>query len=148
MTPTSDQQRILDRIMVTPDGCWIWTGNSADGRYGRITRHHNGRNVTELAHRASYIAFRGPIPAGKQLDHVVCDQGLCACPWHVEPRTSAQNVLRGNAPPAVNARKTRCNQGHPLSGTNLYTDSKGQRHCKQCGRAASFRYYHRRKQAS
>lgn len=35
--------------------------------------------------------------------------------------------------------------GHPLEGPNLYTDPKGVRKCRECGRDLWRRYYKRRR---
>ncbi len=46
-----------------------------------------------------------------------------------------ENVLRGVGFSAVNARKTHCPQGHPYSGSNLYTNpTTGSRVCVACRR--------------
>jgi hypothetical protein len=64
----------------------------------------------------------------------------------MEPVTRAVNVLRGDSPNAVNARKTHCKRGHPLFGDNLYTrKDKPGRQCKQCGLDSNRRRYHERK---
>lgn len=43
------------------------------------------------------------------------------------------NVLRGTSPSARQAVKTHCNEGHPLSGDNLYViPSSGGRQCRTC----------------
>lgn len=70
-------------------GCWLWTGVN-DGRYGHAW--YLGERFK--AHRLAYLAFRGPIYAGKVLDHVECDCTQCFNPWHVEPVSQRQNMMR------------------------------------------------------
>jgi hypothetical protein len=50
----------------------------------------------------------------------------------LEPATVRENTLRGIGPTSVNAAKTHCQQGHPLSGDNLRIDSGKWRRCRTC----------------
>lgn len=110
--------------------CWNWKRKLTHEGYGHMTV----RNKTCLAHRASYEAFVGPIPHGLTIDHL-CGNPSCVNPAHLEPVTMKENLARGNSFSAVNAKKTHCNSGHPLSGTNLYL-CKGRRQCRRCNAAA------------
>ena len=115
--------------------CWIWLG-SFRGGYGRFfIRMDPGRKtVKEDAHRVSYELSVGPIPEGRELDHLCRNRGCCNFN-HVEPVTRGVNVKRGweagRKPPA---RITRCKQfGHPLTGRNLIFEKKtGYRRCRKC----------------
>ena len=115
-------------------GCWIWIASLAGRDYKKEGKGY-GQFVTELgriAHRVAYQLYRGPIPAGLQLDHLCVNPG-CVNPWHLEAVTLAENLLRGVNPPARNKRKTHCNNGHELSGTNLVLTNKGcWRKCRIC----------------
>jgi hypothetical protein len=54
-------------------------------------------------------------------------------PEHLEVVTCRENVLRGNGHAAVNARKTHCNRGHELTGSNLLIDvGTRKRRCREC----------------
>ncbi|MFE0326316.1 HNH endonuclease [Streptomyces sp. NPDC058960] len=75
----------------------------------------------------------GPIPDGMQLDHL-CRERRSVRPDHLEPVTLVQNVMRGESPTAVNARKTHCRRGHGLDGDNLYVKPDGRRVCVTCRR--------------
>lgn len=119
---------LRSEIAEQPDGCWSWTGRRHTGGYGQIKVF--GRLV--LAHRLAYEAWVGPIPDGFDVDHT-CLNRLCINPAHLEAVTRQENVLRGRGPTAVNARKTHCLRGHPLSGSNLYVYN-GRRQCKECQR--------------
>ena len=117
-------------------GCHLWQGGRNIKGYGTVWV--SGR--TQLAHRARYEREVGPIPEGMHLDHFVCDNGPGGCcnPAHVRPVSPRENALRGNGPPAVNAAKTRCSKGHPLSGGNILVDrlrglARGRR-CLVCHR--------------
>jgi hypothetical protein len=69
-----------------------------------------------------------------QIDHL-CRVRHCVNPAHMEPVTPRENILRSPvALAAINARKTHCPQGHPLSGANLYRTPQGFRACRECRR--------------
>ncbi|WP_299444640.1 HNH endonuclease signature motif containing protein [uncultured Rhodospira sp.] len=77
-----------------PDtGCWIWGGWNDGKGYGKLSI----AGTTWYAHRAMYARFRGPIPLGHVLDHVVCKNPRCVNPWHLEPVTVRVNTHRGRA---------------------------------------------------
>lgn len=70
--------------------CWIFKGR--DDRlhtYGAVER-----KGTKGGHRLMYERHRGPIPAGRFLDHL-CRIPACVNPWHLDPVTSAENLRRG-----------------------------------------------------
>jgi hypothetical protein len=106
--------------------CWNWK-SPLDNGYGRFWL----QNRTALAHRISYLFFKGEIPNGKQLDHL-CRNRSCVNPNHLEAVDIKTNVLRGIGPSAQNARKTHCKQNHLLSGENLFVNNRNQRVCKEC----------------
>lgn len=132
--PNWSQEGILERVSPEPNtGCWLWDGALNNG-YGHMTV----RNKQVGAHRVSYMAFKGPIPKGLDLDHL-CRVPCCVNPDHLEPVTRQVNVLRGNTPKVSALRmtqKTHCPQGHPYSGDNLAIDAEGARRCLICKRDA------------
>lgn len=106
--------------------CWLWNGTIQSGGYGSFSV----RDVSVLAHRLSYESAHGQIPEGKTLDHL-CRTRRCVRPRHLEPVTDKENILRGNCPPAINARKNACPSGHEYSGANLIIRN-GERFCRAC----------------
>ncbi len=123
-----------------PDDCWPWLGYVMDTGYGKWSPAP-GKNVR--VHRYSYELSVGPIPPGRDLDHLChrppcrggrsCPHRRCANPGHLTPATRAENLARGTWP---NSRKTECPKGHPYFGDNLYVYPDGRRDCRVC-RAAS-----------
>jgi len=125
--------RLWARVERT-DGCWTWAeGTKTKGGYGLLKV--DGR--MHLAHRVAYRLLVGEIPDGLELDHL-CRNRACVRPDHLEPVTRQENVLRGEGTAAINARKTHCKRGHPLSGENLLIVNRGTaRACRTCRSANS-----------
>lgn len=127
--------------------CWIWRGaTSGTGRYG--TFWNGERNMP--AHRWAFEQKHGPIAPSLVIDHL-CRTTLCVRPSHLEAVTQRTNVLRGEAPSAINATKTHCDAGHDLAGPNLIERPRGGRACRECTRRtvreAQRRYRARRRAA-
>jgi len=81
--------RLLANVEKT-ESCWIWTGlRSGHGphMYGRIS--FRGKN--SIAHRVSWMLFRGEIPQGLSVCHR-CDVPLCINPDHLFLGTHAANM--------------------------------------------------------
>lgn len=119
---------LLSRCVVV-EACWEWTGNTTNG-YGMV-KSHRGRAIT--AHRAMYEIMIGPIPSDCNIDHL-CRNRRCINPAHLEAVSPTVNILRGYGPPAMNARKSACHNGHALSGNNLVVERDGRRRCRTCQR--------------
>jgi hypothetical protein len=85
-----------------------------------------------LAHRYMYLRLVGEITA-PTLDHLCRNRG-CVNPAHMEQVSQRENVLRGVGLTAINAKKTICKRGHPLTGKNVMWRSKPSvmRQCRAC----------------
>lgn len=119
-------------------GCWLWEGSTNGGTtsgtgHGKffLRRDDRGRTVKDYAHRIAWMLERGPIPPGRELDHL-CRNPSCCNPDHLEPVTHAENIRRG--PGAM----TKCRKGHPFTpettGRNYAPDGSLRRYCLACRR--------------
>lgn len=80
MTSKALRVKIVDRSRQENgvDGCWLWDGCVTGNGYGAI--RVEGAQIG--AHRASYLAFKGEIPAGMCVCHR-CDVPTCVNPAHL-----------------------------------------------------------------
>lgn len=127
----SVDDRFFSKVRMT-DGCWVWTAGRSTNQFGHGV-FSVGRGVSKGAHRFMYEQVVGPIPEGCVLDHL-CRNTSCVRPDHLEPVPQRVNLHRGTSPVAINAAKTECKRGHPLSGDNLIVTKTGCRQCRECRR--------------
>jgi hypothetical protein len=129
-----DFGRIKAKVCVTKGGCWEWQAHKSLDGYGRV--YFKGRQWQ--AHRATYELAREKIATGMVLHHL-CFNRACCNPLHLEQVTPQENTRRNLSPPSCNARKTRCDNGHPFDSANTYF-RKGRRSCRACNAEAVRRY--------
>jgi hypothetical protein len=79
----SRRTSFLDRVEVTPSGCWEWTR----------ARSHDGYGVYKKlrAHRVAYELAFGPIPDGLSVLHH-CDNPPCVNPARLFLGTQSDNM--------------------------------------------------------
>lgn len=114
--------------------CLEWAAGRDSNGYGNFQLSET--NVSVPAHVWAYRHLVGPIPEGMELDHLCRNRG-CVDPSHLEPISHRDNILRGNAPAAQNARKTHCVRNHEFTPENTYLAPNGdqfRRVCKTCRR--------------
>lgn len=86
--PESIRAKIWERSIPEPNsGCWLWLGATKGRGYGHL---HIDRKFVG-AHRASFIAYNGPLSEYERALHT-CDNPLCVNPDHLKPGTSQQNT--------------------------------------------------------
>lgn len=122
-----DWERFLQYVEILPEGCWWWIGalrGNGRNEYGAFWA-----NGTQRAHIVAYVWTYGEPNADL---HHTCGNSLCVNPEHLTPAASGQprhrNVIRGL-----------CARGHEFDGVN----SRGERTCSICLRAATERHYQR-----
>lgn len=158
LMPDDAPQRVIDRILarisVTDEGCWLWPGATSKG-HGHISWSPGGRQIVYgRVHRVMYTAMRGSIPEGLDLDHLCHDPKVCApvpatdCPHrrccnpdHLSPATRQANLLRGGTVTAERAAVTHCPSGHEYTAENTLADKKGRRGCRKCVYERNRAYY-------
>lgn len=127
-TPAPHESTLAERMAIkvaspNEEGCRPYTGATQHG-YGVITETTpDGAHVTLKAHRVAFEQAYGPIEPGYTVDHEchnlayregrcsggdTCRHRACCEPTHLVPRLMWDNVSRGGAPTAVNARKEQC----------------------------------------
>lgn len=145
--PLTPEERFWSKVRIT-ETCWLWTAAKCQNGYGNfvVKASRPTRNIG--AHRFSYSFFNGKIPEGLELDHT-CKNPACVNPRHLDPVTHKENLLRGATTlPSINAKKTECYRGHPLSGLNLSTviqRGKAVRKCRECCKIRNHKCYVNRK---
>lgn len=130
-------KRFFAFVKVQPQGCWLWTGGRDRKGYGKFW--YGGR--TGRAHRFACEVAWG-LATCEEPDHL-CKNPPCVNPFHLEPVTRRVNLVRGDSPVGLNARKTQCAYGHPFVGDSFSVLSTGERRCRKCDVRRSTEYYWR-----
>jgi len=129
------QARFLARLAklgpLEPGACWPWPGKKTSAGYGQMRRHY----AFVYTHRVSYEIAKGPIPAGRVIDHI-CRNKSCCNPAHLEAVTPRENYLRGADPRAQAHNMGTCTFGHPIAGDNVLIgvngEGVGRPRCRRC----------------
>jgi hypothetical protein len=132
----TDEQSLSERLRADcvrdpATGCLLWMGYRNVAGYGRVS-HGGQKNLS--VHRLAYRLWVGELPTELHVDHL-CRVRNCVEPTHMQAVEPRENVR------LVNARKTTCKRGHPLSGDNLYINAaSGSRVCRTCMKEHRERY--------
>ena len=130
------KERFLSHVKVlSQQECWPWLAHHSPKGYGYF--NFEGKNIQ--SHRISYMLFIGPLPEGKEVDHL-CRNRICQNPWHLQAVTHIVNLHRrigsrkGTHNRLKRPLKAFCLKGHPFDESNTYIDKYGHRQCKMCKR--------------
>lgn len=109
LTILTDVDRFWGKVRKDPNGCWTWTTQAPNHRYG--SARWGGKSW--MAHRLSWAIHRGPIPDGMEVCHDCPggDNSFCVNPDHLFLGTHDDNMKDM-------ARKGRW-RPHGLSGTGM-----------------------------
>lgn len=144
------QKRLLNRVLVSDKGCWLWQGATTEG-YGCI---RTSISKSRFTHRISYMVFNGcEIPYGKLVMHK-CDVRNCINPKHLLVGTHRDNtqdaISKGRMPRMLRGpRVVVCCHGHKYEEGNIIyakrTTGEIGRRCRQCNNDMQRKYKIRRK---
>lgn len=86
----SPECRFMQKVMPEPNsGCWLWVGSTNEKPpYGRLLF----RGTVMVAHRVSWLLYRGEIPDGLRVLHR-CDVPQCVNPEHLFLGSQSDNML-------------------------------------------------------
>ena len=139
-------RKVADRYNIDPStGCWEWTGGVDRYGYGKVQINLGPRPRYTGAHRASWIAHRGPLLDNLQLDHL-CRNRKCVNPFHLEPVTTQENTRRaqpgssyagvkqGRPPIELHARRACARHGTADGSWWTGRDGYTRWRCRPCAR--------------
>ncbi len=151
--------RFVEKIKINPiTHCWEWQGTKSHLGYGQFRADGrrdigNGRKGTlSSPHRFAYTALVGPIPEGKEIDHL-CRNRACCNPDHLEAVTHQENAARGDAFGKKSGkwkprpRPTHCKRGHEYTPENTHHLPSGSIACRACNRISCLSYQAKKRQS-
>lgn len=115
-----------------PEGCHIWMAALSTDGYAQLWANGRLRNAHILAHELA----NGPVPEGKQIDHL-CRIRCCVNPEHLEAVSASENIKRGAGPSVTRAKNMlrhsdTCPHGHDRIVYYLRKDGRVQKECLTC----------------
>ncbi len=128
------------KIPKDPNGCWIWIGCFHWNGYGQLTFDHEHYR----SHRFVYEYLVDQIPKGIELHHV-CENRRCVNPFHLQPLTPKEHMMKGMGIGRINIEKTHCNHGHKFTKENII-NYNGWRYCRKCKDRIDREYRNKKRQ--
>ena len=94
------KEKINENIIINENECWLWQGSRHRQGYGNLSY----KRVPSLAHRVSWMIYKGEIPEGIKVCHK-CDVTRCVNPEHLFLGTQKDNVIDAAIKGKFNGRK-------------------------------------------
>ncbi len=134
-------ERFLSKVLKHVSGCWLWNAQIYPTGYGSF--YLNKKN--HLAHRASWILFKGNIPENLFVCHK-CDVKRCVNPDHLFLGSQTENMRdmidKGRAPKQIKS----LSDDEEKDVLNLYVSGVTQREIAKkynIHQRTIFRYLHK-----
>jgi hypothetical protein len=144
MTPADRQklQKYIEArsVMEPNSGCWLWLLSDGSHGYPQGSMPSVTGERVSLAHRMSYLAYKGKIPAQYEVDHL-CRNRCCVNPDHLEATTKHANRARQQGK-TVSAHHT-VEDGCSTCGAE-YRIVSGSLICPECKKLTDQRYNQRK----
>ena len=86
---------MANSIVERPSGCWVWAGHRTPDGYGTISLYDPAKKrcITKKVHRVAYAELVGPIPEGREVDHL-CMLPCCINPNHLQLLPRSENAAK------------------------------------------------------
>jgi len=137
------QSYIEDRSVAEPNsGCWLWLLSDGSHGYPQGSMPSVTGERVSLAHRMSYLAYKGKIPDDYEVDHL-CRNRCCVNPNHLEATTKHANRARAYGIKA--AKDHVAIDGCSICGSDYHVQKSGQKVCKKCHNRRNREYVKRKK---
>ncbi len=120
--------RIWNNVKEDEDACQLWQLWLNHNGHGTIS--YKGEN--RMVYQISYVLIGGKQLTPGLVLHHKCGKPACVNPNHLVQITNKENVLLGNGPTAINARKNVGICGHSLEENNIYRNKNNGRMCITC----------------
>ena len=92
LTASQKMQELLNKKIVLSNDCWTINTHKNGNGYRRFEIKIDGKRVKHYLHIESYKIYKGEIPQGLYVRHVVCNNPSCFNPEHLEVGTQKDNM--------------------------------------------------------
>lgn len=93
MPPERVVRRVLEKVVIRPDGCHVSTYSVANHGYAQVGWVENGKRIVTLCHLVIWRAVHGLARPGMTVDHR-CRNRKCVNLEHLRLLTNLENARR------------------------------------------------------